>query len=228
MTLEDLAARVDRNGSSRADYQVIDVLRNEVIPRFFGDIDTAVGDMFWRRMANEAIAIGPGINRYPLPKDFRVMASVGIRGAGCALQYIGNDARMMQRYAAVQAQDVRSAPTAYWVEMPVVPIDDIGDPLLYQYELVLSTRPDALYALDLVYYTTPDLREKSDMVELDKYIPFEYQHALISLARADLYGDRHGGDDPMVSREMTIYNNWLAGLKSKKSAGRQQVPRFAW
>jgi len=227
MTLQDLANRVDRNGSSRADYQVVDVLKHEVMPRFFGDIDTAVGDVFWRRLSNDTITTLPALHRYPLPKNFKVMASIGIRGSNCALQYIGNDARMIQRYAATHALDVRSPPAAYWIDMPVMPLDS-DDPLNYQYELVLSTKPDAICTLDLVYYTTPDLRDKPDEIELDKYIPFEYQHALIALSRADLLSDRNGGDDPGVTSQMAVYNNWLAGLKQKKWAGRQQVPRFAW
>lgn len=227
MTLEDIAKAIDRGKSARADYVVLDVLRTEILPRFFGDIDTVVGDIFWRRSNAGTLNTVPGLERYGLPGDFRHMGALGKRGS-CAMAYIGDDEDLLRRYQGLAAggtgETVITEPQGYWVELSVSVNDDKPDS---PYTLVFSTKPRSVYSVDYTYYTTPDLRQAPNTIDMDKYVPFEYQHALIALGRADLISDRNGGEDPQVQANLNVYANWLKGLGSKKRGGRPQLPVYA-
>lgn len=191
------------------------MLRHVVIPKFLLDVDQLCGKVWWRR-ATLTLAFTSAGRNYDLPRDFdwledlRLVVGGTLRGTG--LKYIGEDAL---RIEAAEASTDPGEPAAYYF-VEGTQVETQPEPK--RQAIRLDVTPDTTYTAHGVYYKKVPFADDSTVLDLDPYVPRQYQGALIEALRAEIFLDRYGIGDERYAIQQAKYENWITRLSGKKEA----------
>lgn len=209
--VETLANRGDL---ATADFQIGATLRFGVIPEFLTDV-ARVG---WRKRT-VSLTLPQGAREVALPRDFGDMGGIWIPPiqdpSDPGLIYFGeSDVEV----ANAEETTDPGAPAGYYL-----PMASSGD---LSHRAVRVDRPaDRNYSLRSVYFwKIPFENDQDDSIDLDLYIPSQYQWALVDLLRAKIIDDRYSEGDPRYQAAMDSYNKWVSKvLVTRELARRNHV-----
>lgn len=218
MTTSDILTLAGSGGLGSPDLDLEMVLRQIVVPKFLLDVDQEVGDTYWRRKTT-TISVTSSAQDYDLPTDFdhakaiQPYDSENIEYDG--LKYVGEDPRQVIIADSATSSNV-GRPTGYYI------ITGSSAP----FAIRLNTYPDTSYTLHVLYYWRFNFANNATEVDLDSYIPVQFQGSLVHLMRSQIYADRYGAGDKRADVEERKYNEWLARLVTKKEAGARNYASF--
>ena len=176
MLLSQIEAMAGKGNIATGAFNVRNTLRFEVIPEFYRH----VGDVTWLRRGT-TITVVPGERTFRLPRDFRSVISAG--GKERPLCYIGEDPVLVAR---AEAQQTASCPRGYYI---------VKDAECKWRAIKFDAPSDMEYLVPLVYRSRLSFGNDADEVELDEFIPEDYQQALLQGLKAEIYLDRYGQGD---------------------------------
>lgn len=147
-------------------------LRFEIIPEFY----RRISDATWLRRYG-ILSVVPPTRVYDLPRDFRSMITVG---GDPGLRYIGEDPNLI---VGAELNTTASAAKGYYI---------VQSSETKWRAIKFDAIPDMNYSIPYTYRSRLVFHNDADDLELDEYIPEDYQQALIYGLRRDIYLDRFG------------------------------------
>ena len=230
MLTSEIAALADWEQHAGVAFPIQKTLRLKVIPAFLDEI----GLVGWRRFT-EVITIGPGDRYVVIPETVKTINAVKV-GAR-RLTYIGDNPDAID---SILAQTSRpAAPSVYWVEFyqklvmdtqdtpPSQPTDETIPGPNGQRMLKFGTPSDNVYDLTVNAWQTPQFTDYASDVQLDSFIPREYQWGLIEGLRYEIYKFRIGVGDPRSINAKAEYDSYVVRARNHKDASAEETPRFA-
>lgn len=183
MTLSQVEQAANRGNIANGSFNIRHVLRFEVIPEFY----RKVGDVRWLRK-NATLPVSANDREYDLPADFRSMIAIyrpvaGSNGKPEALRYIGEDPALV---AEAEINTEAGPPTAFYI---------VQSSESQWRAIKFDSPPDMAYTLPYVYRARLTFGSDTTDLDLDQYIPEDYQQALVQGLRREIYLDRFSKDD---------------------------------
>jgi hypothetical protein len=228
MTTADIEAKADPGNLASPDLDLKFELRQNVVPYFYSpenprdELGGGAGYAWWRRKAASA-GINQGDQSFALPADFWEMKFISFGEVTTAsssldfdrdeLKYIGEDPGLVAR-AEVATVQVR--PQGYYYS---------GNPgaMLLKFDS-LADQP---YSVGYSYYNRLVFADNTTTVDLNDFIPNQWQWALVSLLRRVLYGFRLGVEDSRFQWATDEAKRWLQAARTNQEASNQgKRPRF--
>lgn len=197
--------------TSELDLQVL--LRRQVIPKFFEDIDNVGGKPWWRKQLwTQAVAVGD--RDYLLPNDFNAFIDDPKTSDGNTIGYRGEfDHDIITAEFALANNQTDSQPLGYYL-LP----DTEGTPTLAAPRLWLTSIPAAAFTMKGIYERTIYFANDSTEVELNPYIPPKYQYALVFALKELIAIDRYGAGDKRATLYKDQYWQVVNGTRLNKHA----------
>lgn len=197
-----LTSAVESNAASgdlsSPDVNLLVLLRRNVIPAFLSD----VGYVSWRRKTSSFTCLTDGTQSYDLPDDFWQLqvVTLGLTDDDMTdVTYIGDDAPLV---LLAEAATDQAKPTGYYLTRRTTS-------LVFK-KLKFNCPPDQAYVCRYSYYSGIEFTDDTTAVDLDKYIPAQFQWTLVEGLKRELYKVRYGqGDDRYTSAD-DEYQRWLA------------------
>lgn len=205
------------------------ILRRKVVPEFL----EGVGKVGWRRKTFLAM-LNPTVQSIDLPMDFGKVDEVTLWATSGSppppngpcpipLHYIGDDGVM--RLAAEEASTVFQAPTGYWIDRTQTSPN--------RYATVKFSYPaDQQYRVRLIYYLEINFPDDRTPLELDNFIPTQFQWAFVHGLKAEIY-DMQPKVGPaaqayMISlgQERQAFGDWIEKARANKELTDQQKMNF--
>jgi hypothetical protein len=199
----------DMGSISHPDLNIKALLRRNVVPGFFQD----VGYVSWRRK-QAAQALTVGIKQLDLPEDFGFMQRVAI-DLDDPLEYIGEDP---VKILAAEANVTAGVPRAYYL------VHRPGTEVFKR--LALDCPPSAADTLRYSYYTHVVFVDDLTDVEMDKYIPAQFQWVLVEGLKAQILWLRFGVGDPRYQAADAAYKVWVSRALENPELARRNQPVF--
>jgi hypothetical protein len=187
-------------------------LRRKVIPMFYLD----VGQCGWRNLI-ATIAVTANTRQYDLPIDFVKMQDAPIYAIGedtYSLAYIGENTREV---ALAEANTTLENPAGYWITR------NGANPNAYR-AIRLSRLPETNFTLVYPYLSAVRFADNATEIELDNYIPPEYQWALVEGLKKEIFANRIAVDDPRVVTASNEYDKFI----ERAQENRESAPRDAF
>lgn len=203
MTTATIAAAADTKGLAGSDMDLQVLLRRNVIPAFLED----VGYVSWRRQAATA-SVTLGARYVALATNFWHMKTVGLATEeDTPLNYIGDD---QVQILAAEANTTNAKPTGYYMK-----IHTDGTWRLY-----FDAPFDVARTVAYTYDTNILFADDTTVVNLDIYIPSQFQWALVEGLKAEIFYDRYGvGDDRFTAAEAK-YDKWVQRARNSPELSR--------
>lgn len=178
MTLTDVEVIANRGNIATAEFRIGLILRKKVLPEFYREV-YAESDPTWAR---KTATLDTVINTraYMLPADFQQM----VRFDG--LKYIGEDAELVLKAEKSTNTGTQGSPEGYYIVRLKKG----------RQELRLAGWPSQAASYPYVYRSRLVVVDEADDIELDDFIPQDYQDALIEGLWAEILLDRVGQGDP--------------------------------
>jgi hypothetical protein len=208
MTTATIESIANRESLAGADWNVGRELREKVIPKFLLDVAEIVGKTSWLRKRASISVVASSTDRdYDLPANFDRMDGNArlstAAGTEYQLKYIGEDAEAVNR---MEASTEQARPTGF----------DILTGETNAWAVRFNTYPDDAYTMRYVYYYRIPFTDYTTSVDMDDYIPAQFQYALVHALRAEILGDRFGIDDPRYGKERQDYQEFVSRMKGHK------------
>lgn len=187
MRLSQIEAAVTRGDHAAGDFDVKGTLRFEVIPAFY----RLVKEARWLRKV-ATMQVSSASRYYSLADDFRSMTEAFLNSTErrCELTYIGENAEFV---AAAELSTTPARPSGFYI------VPRTTDGLLRG--LKFNATPDSTYLLVYVYRSGLVFANDNEDYELDRFIPEDFQPALINELKAEMLWDRYGIGDQRGDRE---------------------------
>jgi hypothetical protein len=187
------------------------LLRRNVVPAFMAD----VGYVSWRRTAT-TIPLIAGTSAYDLPDDFWMMQVLTLDPSDAPLQYIGDDP---EKVLSAERNVTAGKPGGYYLVRRTTS-------LVYK-KLKFNAPADTGYTARYTYYTGPNFVDDTTDVEMDKYIPNQFQWALVEGLKKEIMFVRFGiGDSRYVASERA-YGMWIERAIENPELARRTAASFA-
>lgn len=184
----------DIGGLSSPDINLKVLLRHNIVPAFLAD----VGYVSWRRVA-ATIALVQTDQSKDLPDDFWQMQSLVISpNFSVNLQYIGDDP---EKVLAAEGNTTQAKPGSWYLVRR-------ASTLLFK-KIKFNSPSDAAYTVYYTYYSNVVFTDDTTDVELDKYIPNQFQWALIEGLKKEIMFLRFGIGDPRYIASEQNYQTWV-------------------
>jgi len=210
MKTDEIEALADSEGLAQAGFNLTKTLRRIVIPEFFLDVDNVIGQVHWRR-AVWTQQLSVGTRNYDLPGDWekfqvlRLQTSAGLENS--EMTYIGEH---VEKILTAEVATTARKPDTYYI------VAGTSTPL---FALRLGDPTDDSYTILSVYSRLIPFSDDSSPVDLDLYIPWQYQGGLVRMLKKEIYKDRFGVNDKRYTVEKAEYQEWLGKMAIKKEAG---------
>lgn len=213
MTTAQIEARSDPSGAATADIDLKLELRYNVIPEFLED----VGYPMWRRKhISKTLTAGASlVDVTDSTYSFSHMKLVCLgTDFDKPLQYIGEDPVEVMKSKAATVADV---PTGYYLESDGGAFQRVGFncPAIQQYTVWLS--------FDM-HIKWPD---DSSSVDLNIYIPQQFQWGLVSGLRRSIYRERFGIGDARYQEADADFTKWKMRAKKSPELARTDIYKYA-
>jgi hypothetical protein len=212
MTTTQIETYADIGGISSPDINLKVLLRRNVVPAFLSD----VGYVSWRRQhATLALSVAGG-KQYNLADDFWQMQSLTIDpDSSKSIQYIGDDP---EKVMAAELNTTPGKPTGYYLVRRVTT-------LLFQ-AVKFNYPPDQDYTARYTYYSTVPFADDTTEVELDKYLPSQFQWALVEGLKKEILFLRFGIGDPRYVAAEQAHRMWIERASENPELARRNLAAF--
>jgi hypothetical protein len=188
------------------------LLRRNVVPAFMAD----VGYVSWRRVVAALPLLNASGAGYDLPDDFWMMQVLAIApGFSQPLQYIGDDP---EKVMAAEDNTTPGKPGAYYLVRRTT--TNVFKKLKF------NCVPDVAYTARYTYYSGPVFTDDTTDVEMDKYIPNQFQWALVEGLKKEILWVRFGIGDPRYVQAEQAYGMWIERAKENPELARRTAASF--
>lgn len=210
MTTADIESQANLDGAAGTDMNLKVLLRRKVIPMFFKD----VGYVTWRRVHNTA-SIAAGDTYFDLSTNEldhlkQVALSVDYDNP---LQYIGDVPELVQKALAATTRD---KPSGYWTQFNSTGFMRVR----------FNCPADTAYTVAYTYDRVVPFANDTDTLDLNQYIPWQFQWALVEGLRREIYERRWGIGDSRYQRADSEYQALVARASENLEMGRGQRAYF--
>lgn len=220
MTTTDIATYANEEnlvvGSSDLNLQVR--LRRKVIPEFY----RRVGDVAWRRV-DTTLSVLAEDREYDLGNDFLEMISVGRLISGSdplktyELTYIGENPHAK---AAANANTIPSTPAGYWLKRASSAPKNLRT-------IFFDAIPDQSYTLPYTYRQEVYFADNTTAVDMDDYVPPQYQWALVVGLRIEIFNARLKIGDPRTAAANAEWESLIdSAIEDAEPAPRRKDARM--
>jgi hypothetical protein len=201
----------NREGLATGDFNLGQVLREQVIPEFLLDVDSEVGKVYWRRTpASLNLVASDSVRDYDLPAAFDRFDGepimVTAQNARYELTHIGEDSRQV---ALANNSTTQTRPTGYFL----VPGSTAG-----LWAVRFNAFPDAAYTVPYVYFIKIPFTDYTTKVDLSTYIPDQFHIAIVHGLRAAIMEDRYGIEDKRAKTERGLYQRVISNMGHHQEA----------
>jgi len=208
MTTNDIERLANSGGQASPNFNIKEKLRGEVIPAFLLDLEEAMGRAPAFRRKALTLNLTANDRTYDMPSDFGNFVEDlyiydGTTRVG-RLPYRGEDPAYV---IAGEGNTTPGPPSNFWLRKKQ------DGPL---WEAVITPLPDKSYTARGVYYWRIPFADMVEDVDLDFYIPPDWQGALIPGLKIHVYESRTSVKDPRVGLAISDYKNWIGRLSGKK------------
>jgi hypothetical protein len=217
LQIESLA---NRGNIAKADFNIKTTLRRLVIPRFLLQVDNVVGQVHWRRKTL-SLDFTTSDRDKDLPTDFDRFDEVYLASTASStglesepLDYIGE---IPENVLKAEVATTAAKPTAYYIVA--------GD--TNPFGMKMAVPLDQNYTAKGVYFRLIPFTDDVTEVDLDDYIPWQYQAAIVHLLRAEIYADRYGFGDQRYTEEKQRGDEFIAMMAVKKEPAPRNRAVFA-
>jgi len=201
----------DIGGLSTPDINLKVLLRHNIVPAYMAD----VGFVAWRR-SFATLSLMPGTTAYDLPTDFWMMQSLALDSApSVPLQYIGDDA---EKVMAAEVSTVPGKPGGYYLVRRTTS-------LVFK-RFKLNCTPDASYPAHYTYYSGVPFVDDTTDVEMDKYIPSQFQWVFVEGLKKEIMFIRFGIGDPRYVAAEQSYGIWVQRAAENPELARRSHAAF--
>jgi hypothetical protein len=205
----------DIGGIAQPDLNLKVLLRHNVVPAFLHD----VGFVSWRRQV-AALPIAASTSGYDLPEDFWMMQSLALDSAPSSpLQYIGDDAEKVMAAEIATTSGTPAQPGGYYLVRRATT-------QVFK-RLKLNVIPDATYPAHYTYYSGVPFVDDTTDVEMDKYIPNQFQWVFVEGLKKEIMFLRFGIGDPRYVAAEQSYGTWVARASENPELARRSHVAFA-
>lgn len=211
-TIESLATALV-SGVAAPDLPLNVLLRKEVIPKFLIDIGSNV-----IRRATAVLTVVVGTQAYDLADDFGSMVEVAFEdNLGEPLRYIGEDTlEVLAAEATTSATP--DTPTGYYLTRRTT--------TAILKKLKLNCFPLVDDTIRYIYWSNVQFADDTTSVELNQYIPEQFQWALVEALKAKIYEARFGIGDSRYVAANQAYQEWVGRADSVRELARRNQPIF--
>lgn len=190
------------------------MLRRNVVPAFLSD----VGYPSWRRKPATFNCVA-STQSYDLPDDFWQMQVVNIvlgTDDPSDVPYIGDDP---QKVLLAEAATTLGKPGAYYLTRRTTTY-------LFK-KLKFDVPPDAAYVCRYSYYSGIEFTDDTTAVELDKYIPAQFQWALVEGLKREIMFIRFGIGDSRYQASDNAYQAWVTRAAGSPELARRNTVHYS-
>jgi len=217
MTTAQIEEFADFEKIATPNFPVKVYLRRMVIP----DFCNRVGLVGWRRLT-EFVTVPVAGRAVDISAHFATVSSVW-RGE-CKLDFIGDSE---YKLAIAVANQTPGQPSAWYLGFNASA--DYNDqsvvgPINVR-KVMLAAPADAVTELAVNGWKTPYFDDDTNPVNLDPFIPFQYQWGLVEGLKAEIFSDRLGQGDDRTKKAMAKYEYWIAQAQSETTIS--ETPRYA-
>jgi hypothetical protein len=227
VTTAEIQALADFDNSAAPDYPIGTVLRQNVIPDFFD----RVGHVSWRQWA-EVVTFGPGDRYRDISPYFSTIESVWLVEPRRQLKYAGDSSFDMLMSAFDNPEP--AAPRQYFISSMQAPIYNPMAPTEAEIEgpvgprrLTLHAPCDAVYKVSVFGWQIPWFADNSTAVNMDLFVPRQYQWGLVEGLRAEVFRERLGVENPKTVLATQGYLNVVERAKLYKNTTIEETARYA-
>lgn len=193
MKASNVESYADVGGIASPDINLKVLLRRMVIPEFFEDVKYPS----WRRVP-ASLPVQQGVKAYDLPDDFGQMIQV-VLGIEQPVKYIGEDP---DKVLAAELATQPGKPSGYYLCRR-------EDSEVFK-RLSFDCPPGQNYPnCKILYYRQANFEDDTADVDLDKFIPSQFQWALVERLKAEIMAVRFGLGDPRYTAAMESYARWV-------------------
>lgn len=213
MTTADIEQRADPTGVATADINLKLELRYNVIPEFLED----VGYVSWRRkhVSKVLAAAANYVDVSDSTYSFAHMKQVFLASDfDTPLSYIGEDPMEVLR---AKANTTAGKPTGYYLE------SDGDDFQRVSFNCPAQQEYTVWMTLDL-HIKFPD---DTSSIDLDKYIPSQFQWGLVAGLRKTIYRERFGIGDERYQEADAEFEKWKARARKSSELARKETAKYA-
>ena len=187
------------------------LLRHSVTPAFMAD----VGYVAWRRVLATLALTGVAGQGYDLPDDFWMMQVLTIDPSDAPLQYIGDDP---EKVLAAERNVTPGKPGAYYLVRRATTS-------VYK-RIKFNATPDTNYTARYTYYSGVFFPDDTTDVEMDKFIPSQFQWALVEGLKREIMFIRFGHGDPRYVASEQQYGMWIERARENPELARRTAASF--
>lgn len=211
MTTAEIETRADIGGLSHPDIDLKVLLRRNCVPAFLAD----VGYTSWRRkILNIPLAVGE--KQKDLPDDFWQMQVMHLTtDMNSEIQYIGEDPDKM---LVAEVNVTPGKPSGYYLKPRAT-----GGLL---WSVAFNSPADTAYTAICTYYSNVFFADDTSVVDMNKYIPHQFQWGLVEKLRCEIYVLRFGIGDPRYVVAEQQYETWVGRATENKELARRHTPVF--
>lgn len=213
MTTAQIEARADPSSVATADLNLKLELRHNVVPDFMED----VGYVSWRRkhISKPLTAAASYVDIIDNTYSFSHMKSVYLEGHwDNPLSYIGEDPIEVLK---AKANTVAGKPSSYYLESSGSAFHRVG----------FNVPADLAYIVWMSFDLHVKWPDDTSSVDLDTYIPSQFQWALVCGLRKFVYRERFGIGDERYQEATAEYERWKSRAKKSPELARTNQFKYA-
>ena len=214
MTTATIESEANRTGLATADMNLSVLLRHKTIPLFF----ERVGKTAWRRKVASTNTV-VNQNYVDLATDFHFLEKVYFGTSNFTedgdLTYIGDS---YEELAAASAATVAADPSKFY----------LGYTAAGALQRMYFQAPAATVgAIRYIYYRFAVFADDTTSVNMNQYVPEQYQWGLIEALKEDIFFDRYGVGDNRYEAQRERAMEWVVRAQSSMEMANHTQPRFA-
>lgn len=212
MTTADIETYADIGGLAGPDINLKVLLRHNVVPAFFTD----VGYPSWRRVPTTLSTI-ISTKSLDLPDDFGQMITVSISpDFSKPLQYIGEDP---EKLLAAEGATVAAKPTGYYLTRRATS-------KVFK-KIAFNCPCDQVYTIPYVYHMQPFFLDDTTSIDLDQFMPAQFQWSLVEGLKQQILFLRFGIGDPRYVTAEQSYKMWVERAMESPELARRNLAIYA-
>lgn len=226
MLTSEIQSLADFENSGAPDFPTGQVLRAKVIPEFM----SRVGMVEWRRLT-ETLQFAPDVRYQDINPHFSLIEQVWLVDPRKQLRFIGDDPWRM----LISTKDFPDPvqPAEYFItnnragvytNAPApLTVDGQSGPR----RLNLGAPSDAIYSVAVFGWAIPYFENNTDDVDMNPWIPIQFQWALVDGLRAEIFRVRYGTENIATLNARAEFDKGIALASEISGTTIEQTPRYA-
>lgn len=213
MTTLQIEGYADPGSHGTGDFNIQATLRYEIVPEFLED----VGYVTWRRRYR-SVAIAAGDTYIDIPSTTEIFSHMKSAYLDTdfdnELEYIGEDPK---KVLMAKAETTAAKPTGYFIESNGSFLTRVS----------FNCPCDAARTLRYEYDMHVKFQDATSTLDLDPYIPTQWQWALVEGLKREIHSARSGVGDPGYALAGQKFEQWKQRCRKSPEAARREKPKYA-